>query len=339
MLLNTLKGVRLVKLKDAVYGDIEIKHPLVIKILESAPLQRLKAIDMAGYSTGFFPGTSHSRFEHSLGVYHLLSKHGARLEECIHGLLHDVSHTVFSHAVDYAVAGGSGEKQDFQDQVFQKFIRDTEIPALLRDFGLDPEFVFDEDNFPLQENSIPNLCADRLDYCFRGLYHYKVLPLTEIQELVGFLRNNQNQWFFETQEAAERFAKAFSNLDDTVYDSLTSAAMLNSVGSCLKYAMEKQILKTEDLFTTDKEVLSKISAYIDDDTQLNKLWKRMSGKTPYKNDPEDYEIVVRCKSRIVDPQFISADGILRKLSEVSQEWQAVVENGLKPKTYFLKFLD
>ena len=165
------------------------------------------------------------------------------------------------------------------------------------------------------------------------------MPLTEIQELVGFLRNNQNQWFFETQEAAERFAKAFSNLDDTVYDSLTSAAMLNSVGSCLKYAMEKQILKTEDLFTTDKEVLSKISAYIDDDTQLNKLWKHMSGKTPYKNDPEDYEIVVRCKSRIVDPQFISADGILRKLSEVSQEWQAVVENGLKPKTYFLKFLD
>lgn len=108
--------------QDAVYGEISISHPLVVKLINSPPLQRLKSIDMAGYSKGFYPGTRQSRFEHSIGVFHLLSIHGASLEECVHGLLHDVSHTVFSHAVDYALEAGCGEKQDFQDNVFHREI-------------------------------------------------------------------------------------------------------------------------------------------------------------------------------------------------------------------------
>ncbi len=54
---------------------------------------------------------------------------------------------------------------------------------------------------------------------------------------------------------------------------------------------------------------------------------------------DDYEALVHCKSRIVDPKFCSKDGSLKKLSEVFPEWGEIVDEGLKPKTYHLKFLD
>lgn len=328
-----------IKIQDVVYGEFTINHPLIIQIVNSPPMQRLKAIDMAGYSDGYYPGSQHSRFEHSLGVYHLLSRHNASLEECIHGLLHDISHTAFSHAVDYALADASGKNQDFQDRVFHSFVADTEIPKILKDFGLDPEFVFDEENFPLQETTIPDLCADRLDYSLRGFYHYKTLPLSEIKKIVLSLRNNDKEWFFDCQESAQYFASAFADIDDKVFDSLHSAAMLRAVGDCLKYAFDHGILSRIDLFSTDQEAIAKLKANLQSDRQLEKLWARMNGRVPYKNDENDYESVVFCKSRIVDPKFLAKTGSLIRLSDVSPAWRSTVVEGLKHKTYYLKFLD
>ena len=46
-------------------------------------------------------------FEHSLGVYLLLRRLGADRREQVAGLLHDISHTAFSHAVDFLISSGS----------------------------------------------------------------------------------------------------------------------------------------------------------------------------------------------------------------------------------------
>ncbi len=96
--------------KDRVYGRTEIFEPIILELLASPALQRLKGVDQFGYLPGYaivpaggFPGGPVSRFEHSVGVYLLLRKYGAPLEEQIAGLLHDVSHAVFSHSIDYAL--------------------------------------------------------------------------------------------------------------------------------------------------------------------------------------------------------------------------------------------
>ena len=94
-------------------------------------MQRLKDIDMGGYSTAFHPGVCFSRFEHSLGVCFLLKLANASLEEQIHGLIHDVNHTVFSHAIDYALPSGSEADQNYQDENFSDFVRSSSINEIL----------------------------------------------------------------------------------------------------------------------------------------------------------------------------------------------------------------
>jgi hypothetical protein len=148
---------------DRVYGASEIVEPVILELIACPTLQRLKEIDQAGYLEPYFPGASHSRFEHSVGVYLLLKNYGAPLDEQIAGLIHDVSHSAFSHCIDYVLAEGDIEKQGHQDNVFDDFVRKSEIPSILEKYGFDISRVLDDANFPLKEKDLPDLCADRID--------------------------------------------------------------------------------------------------------------------------------------------------------------------------------
>jgi len=98
------------KYKDRIYGEFKIAEPVILELIASKAMERLKEIDQAGYFEPYYPGTAHSRFEHSVGVYLLLKMFGAPIHEQIAGLIHDVSHSAFSHCVDYALDEGSEEK-------------------------------------------------------------------------------------------------------------------------------------------------------------------------------------------------------------------------------------
>jgi hypothetical protein len=82
--------------------------------------------------------------------------------------------------------------------------------------------------------------------------------------------------------------------------------------------------------------LEKITAHIESDKQLSMHWQRMNNKIPYKNDPNDFDHHIFCKSRIIDPLFMDGD-ILRRISEVDNEWKTIVQIKMSPREYFLKF--
>lgn len=117
---------------DRIYGKFAITEPIVLELIARRPLQRLKGIDQAGYFEPHFPGTSFSRFEHSLGVFLLLRKYGAPLPEQLAGLIHDVSHAAFSHCIDYVFPEGSQKIHSYQDAIFADFVNASEIPGVLK---------------------------------------------------------------------------------------------------------------------------------------------------------------------------------------------------------------
>ncbi|MCF6364993.1 MAG: HD domain-containing protein [Bacteroidales bacterium] len=100
-------------INDPVYGFINIPSELIFDIIQHPYFQRLKRLKQLGLSYYVYPGATHTRFEHVLGVMHLISialreleKKGQNISEeekeavLIAGLMHDIGHGPFSHTLE-----------------------------------------------------------------------------------------------------------------------------------------------------------------------------------------------------------------------------------------------
>ena len=75
------------KINDAVYGEEEINESVLVDLIISKSVQRLKEISQFGMPDEYYYKKGFSRYEHSLGVMILLRRLNASLEEQIAGLL------------------------------------------------------------------------------------------------------------------------------------------------------------------------------------------------------------------------------------------------------------
>ncbi len=153
------------KVKDKVYGFWEIKEEVLIDLINSKFIQRLKGVSQFGLPSEYYHKKGFSRYEHSIGVLILLKKLGANLKEQISGLLHDGSHTAFSHVVDWVL--GDPTKEDYQDKTHLESLTNSKVPQILSKYGFDYKEVSDIERFFLLERKAPDLCADRIDYSLR----------------------------------------------------------------------------------------------------------------------------------------------------------------------------
>ncbi len=330
------------KYKDRVYGEFDITEPVILELINSPSLQRLKDIDQAGYKAFWIKPDinvgeyDYSRFAHSLGVYLLLFKYNAPLEEQIAGLIHDVSHSAFSHCIDYILDIGSEKEHNHQDNLFDSFVRKTEIPKIIKKYGFDLEYILNDENFPLKEKDLPDLCADRIDYSLRTAVIFGELNKEDKEYFLSNLITENNKWIFKNFESARKYAELFLKLNSVYYFGFSSAVMFRTVGDCLRYALQKGYISENDLYITDKAVLKKVEKFLDKDKKLKLLWERMNNKIKASNNPNDYDAQVFCKSRVIDPLF-KQNGVLKRVSDAEPSWSNIIKTELKPKKYFIKF--
>lgn len=332
------------KYLDRFFGMVEITEPVVLELMASEPLLRLKRIDQAGLRTLWAKPEAkvgryeYSRFNHSVGVYLLLRRYNASLEEQVAGLIHDVSHAAFSHCIDYVLPDGSEKEANYQDKIFREYVRRTKIPKILQRHGFDPDYIIDESNFPLMERALPDLCADRIEYSLRAALLFNEIGPKDSAFFLEKLGTEDDNWVFSDLESARRYAEMFLLLNKKYYAGLPSAVMFRVVGDCLAYAIEQGYIKEGDLYTDDQTVTDQIKEFIGQDQELRRLFKRMDVKVEVVNDPDNHESVVFCKSRIVDPLFRQGREI-KRVSEIDEKWAGVVKEEMKPKQYFLRFID
>jgi HD superfamily phosphohydrolase len=322
--------------EDLIHGKVTIEEPVILDIIGCKAIQRLKGIDQAGYSEPYFPNTKHNRFEHSVGDYLLLKKYGASLEEQINGLIHDVSHSAFSHCIDYVLDGGSQESHDYQDNIFHEFVLRTEIPAILERYGLDTKKVIDEKNYPLQEKDLPDLCADRIDYSLRTAMIFEEATRKDIEEILSGLFVSENRWLFRNQIVARKYADIFLAMNNKYYSGFTSANMFLTVGDYLRHALSSGYISENDLYLTDKELLEKVRIFHDKDEKLRLFFDRMDRKIVAREDDNGYK--VSCKSRVVDPSFVNGDTVC-KLSDRDDDWKILYQKYSTPKEYHISFAE
>ncbi|MFA7209073.1 MAG: HD domain-containing protein [Parcubacteria group bacterium] len=324
--------------QDKIYGQALIDEPVILELINSYELQRLKEISLAGYFEPYHPGSKHTRFEHSVGVYLLLRKFGAPIEEQVSGLIHDVSHSAFSHAVDYALSEGSEKEQNHQDNYFTEYVLNSSIPKILEKYGFDAGYIMDEKNFPLLENQLPDLCADRIDYSLRGLLAYKVADMGKIGNILENFIVQDGKWIIKDFDLAYGYAQLFHILNDNYYSGITSAVMFRRLGDYLRYALDMGYVTKDDLYTTDDEVIGKINRRLAGDARLASLWKNLNNSQGYENNPDDYDAEVYCKSRVIDPLCRYGGGI-KRVSDIEPGWKDEIKRELQPKRYLIKFFD
>ncbi len=106
-------------INDPVFGFINIPKGLLYDIVQHPLLQRLNRIKQLGLSSVVYPGAQHTRFQHSLGAFYLMSEAIQNLSskgnfifdseaEAVQAaiLMHDIGHGPFSHVLENTIAQG-----------------------------------------------------------------------------------------------------------------------------------------------------------------------------------------------------------------------------------------
>ena len=321
---------------DRVYGLVPLPEQVLIDLIASAPMQRLKRVSQEGYFHPWMPGQGISRFEHSLGVMALLQRYHAPLEEQVAGLLHDVSHSAFSHCIDYILADGNAAEQSHQDRSHAAFVGASIIPEILAWHDFDTLSILDDRRFPLKEQPLPDLCADRIDYSLREALAYREITPADAHYFLSHLSVEDSHWVFTDQKTARAYAELYRTMNSSYWAGLPTALMFKTVGDYFRHALQQRYITYDDLYTTDDDVLERVATHHSHDPQLRLLFARMNCKIPYITTPSPRATRIVNKSRAVDPRVIH-EGMIRPLSALDPEWRPILERESRPKEYFLEF--
>ena len=106
-------------INDPVFGFIKIPRGLLLNIVKHPLFQRLTRIKQLGFSSIVYPGAQHTRFQHSIGAFHLMSEAVLSLSQkgififdseaeavCAAILMHDIGHGPFSHVLENTLISG-----------------------------------------------------------------------------------------------------------------------------------------------------------------------------------------------------------------------------------------
>mgnify|MGYP002624944717 CR=1 FL=1 len=111
-------------INDPVFGFIKIKRGLLYDIVQHPFFQRLNRINQLGLASVVYPGARHTRFQHSIGAFHLMSEAVKSLSEkgvyifdseaeAVQAaiLMHDIGHGPFSHVLENTLISGISHEE------------------------------------------------------------------------------------------------------------------------------------------------------------------------------------------------------------------------------------
>uniref|UniRef100_A0A7N6AY99 Deoxynucleoside triphosphate triphosphohydrolase SAMHD1 n=1 Tax=Anabas testudineus TaxID=64144 RepID=A0A7N6AY99_ANATE len=253
---------------DPIHGHVEL-HPLLIKIIDTPQFQRLRYIKQLGGIYFVFPGASHNRFEHSIGVGHLAGQLLQALNErqpellissrdilCVQiaGLCHDLGHGPFSHMFDgmfipKARPDVKWKHENASVLMFDYLVTDNNLEPVMKQHGLvlpeDLDFIKEQIAGPLDTNvEVGNLydMFHTRNCLHRRAYQHKVGNIIETMITEAFFKADP---YIKIQGAGGKIFTLSTAIDDMeAYTKLTDHVfeqILNS--SSPELAEARQILQ------------------------------------------------------------------------------------------------
>lgn len=301
------------------YGTIEVEERVLIELIHSPALQRLKDIHQYGVAYYTTHREEYNRFDHSIGVFTLLRVKGASLEEQIAGLLHDVSHTVFSHVGDW-VFGKEYQEEDYQSSIHRLYLAISGVEKILNKYGYTVEQIAPKrDSFRMLEQPLPNLSADRIDYNIQGAYFQNLLTKEEAQELFHDLIFKEGKWLISRKDLASKLSYFSLFMVEDCWGSAVNYVTSRWLADAILQGLSIGLISWNEFhFGTDQVVWNKLCS--SQDPLIQDRMHRVIHPNDYFSftAPDQATTIVKFRFRGIDPWIKQGEEIVR-LSSIDKE--------------------
>ena len=321
------------------------------KYIELPIMQRLSGIGLlcgtdwtSLYKNRFF----YSRLDHSVGVALIIWNFTKDKTQTIAGLLHDVSTTVFSHVSDFR-KGDALTQTSTEEPTTKMILSDSALCKLLESDGIEPKNVVDYHIYPIADNEIPSLSADRLEYMYPsglaldGSWTFEEIAKTYNDLIILKNEENKEELGFKTIEMAELYCKKFCMIGHILQlnENKLSLQLLSQI---MSKAVELDVLQEEDFMTlSESKIIEKIESFISKKTlsleeqkfaTMYNTFRKMT-KVEHTNQklPEDeyFCVSLKVKQRYINPLVKVGTNAqqAKRLSEVSDFANKLIKDFLE----------
>ena len=286
----------------SLFGQVTVTEPLLIELLGHPVMERLKEIDQHGPPTYFGKQPTFSRYDHCIGVFHLLRMNNRPLKEQVAGLLHDASHTVFSHVADYLFK--TGNQHSYQDMIHEWYLDKMGLAALLARYDLTISDINpDKPEFDALEQKHPRLCADRIQYILHTGFVFNKITQEELDAMTRDLTFENHAWRFSSEVYAQRLAELSAYFTEHFWATAENLVWRHWLCSALKQAIALDLLSSDDIhFGTDTAVLEVLNN--SKDTHIQDMMAKCKDARHHFTICEkntEHDLIDYPKIRAVDP--------------------------------------
>jgi len=253
------------------------------------------------------------------------------LDEQIAALLHDMTHTAFSHVIDLVYRKELAGKSLHEQNVLE-FVKLTDIPGIL---GRGWEKYFKEENWKLMEQPSPRLCADRGDYSPRDGVAFGETTPTFTRRYYASITNFNGLMAISSIDVARELCKLCIRTNFNQYNNPKGIGLYYSSAAALRRAVDIQYMSLKDfktkpcqevwdrLIKSQDKIIKEKLRMVFEDAKMN------PNKTVFKlveagTDPPSKSAIllekdVKIKPRYIDPLVKLSDEKALKISYLDQD--------------------
>ncbi|KAI0285127.1 hypothetical protein BGY98DRAFT_947337 [Russula aff. rugulosa BPL654] len=245
---------------DNVHGYVTM-GPHVWRVVDTRHFQRLRHIKQLGLSYYVWPGASHNRFEHCIGVAYLARQMVVHLKDaqpelditdrevrCVElaGLCHDLGHGPWSHAWDGGyipsalkagyLPNGNWQHEDASEMMFDDMMKQYDMDIPRRDVEFikaliagDQARCSDEKSFLFEivANKRNGIDVDKFDYIARDTRAIGDNQNLSLTRLISSARVIEDQICYDSKDANQIYELCYTrfSLHKRIYNHKTAKAI------------------------------------------------------------------------------------------------------------------
>jgi len=350
---NMMKVIR-----DPIHGYIELDD-LALSLTDTPIMQRLRRIKQLGLTSLAYPGANHTRFEHSLGTYHLANSlvscmdrgdgeaggsgvPDEQIELRAAALLHDIGHGPLSHVTEKIIKTHTGRShEDVYPLLKREFSEIFEEQSI--SISMVAKHIKGETGIGAALNS--EIDIDRMDYLVRDA-HYTGVPLSvDLVRLIHEMKFLDGKLVIKSGgiKAAESLLLSRFLMHPTVYyhhvTRIAESMCVRAIERMIEDGFDARTLHTMD----DQDLFSQMGTYQGYPTEIvdrlrdRRLFKRAlyegfdvvgEGVLKHRRNVRRIEDEIASAAGI-DPEYVLVD-IPKPPEIVETKANIVIDQRLKP---------